>query len=66
MKKDECKDALKFLDYLRKANCTKVELGRSRLNKTAFTTYDSKKCHQALDELDKVAAECSDSHGYKN
>ena len=63
--KETCKDTLNFLNYLRKSQCTQTIEGRNRLNHPYLTPNKDDQCKKTLDEMEKVAKECSEGFGYK-
>lgn len=50
--RNNCKDGLLFLDYLRKSRCTQIANGIFKDN------YDRKKCEQTLETMEEAAKIC--------
>lgn len=55
-----CKERLKFLDYLRKSQCTKSFDGRDRSNHPYHATHKPNECDATLNLLEEAAKECSE------
>jgi hypothetical protein len=56
---EQCKVLLKYLDYLRKSQCTAVLPVRGRALKK------SGECKKTLDIMEEVAKECIETTGFK-
>ena len=54
--KSKCEDALKYFNYLRKANCE---------NRSHFGSHDVGKCRAAVNKMNEVAIQCEDFYKKK-
>ena len=55
---EKCKDTLKFLDYLRKSQCTMTLEGRNGFNHPFVTPSNDKGCEEVLKKMEEVASAC--------
>jgi hypothetical protein len=63
--KQSCKDVLKFLDYLRKSQCTQIYDGQNGYGIKFHTLRNNNECRKILEEMEEVAKDCSEIFGYK-
>lgn len=73
--KEQCKDALKFLDYLRKSQCVQnkhyIETTEGKRTKYTYSEkrhshdHNNVECDNVLKQMEKTARECAQTFVYK-